>query len=61
MNCKDCGQPAIGIVFTKGSEDVPTCKKCARAPKYAGWDSQSLNTAASATGLMIRNMVKGVK
>jgi hypothetical protein len=60
MNCKECGKPAIGIVFTKGvAEDVALCKKCSHTPQYAGWDSQTFNAANSPTGLMIRNMIKG--
>jgi hypothetical protein len=61
MNCKACGGPAIGIVFTKGNPaDVPLCKKCGRAPEYKGWMSQSFSTANSATGQMIRANLKGV-
>lgn len=57
MNC-ECGKPATGIMFTKGvAADVPACKKCGTT-KYKGWSSQSLNTAASAMGKMIRDRVK---
>ena len=60
MNCKECGQPAIGIVFIKGvAEDVALCKKCSHTPKYKAWQSQTFNTADSPTGRMIRDMVKG--
>jgi hypothetical protein len=62
MNCKECGNPAVGVMFTKGNpDDVALCKPCGRKPKYDGWNSQSLNTANSPTGLMIRNMVKQAK
>jgi hypothetical protein len=59
MAC-ECGRPAIGIVFTKGDpRDIPVCKKCQRA-NYPDWNSQSLNTAASPTGLMIRTHLKRI-
>ena len=58
--CAECSKSAVGVMFTAGvPQDVPLCRKCGNAPKYAGWKSQSLTTAASATGRMIRSTVKG--
>jgi hypothetical protein len=55
--CKECGKPAIGIAFTRGSDDVAVCKSHANTT-YKGWRSQTLSTAASPMGRIIRSRVQ---